>query len=300
MTTIAVDGLTKRFGDVTAVDDLTFRLEAGTVTGFLGPNGAGKSTTLRMLLGLVRPTAGRATFDGVAYSALARPAATVGALLDTNTFHPGRRARDELGVRATAAGVPQPAVGVALERVGLTNSARRRAGGFSQGMRQRLGLAAALLADPEILILDEPTNGLDPEGVHWLRGLLRQLGDAGRTVLVSSHLLAEVAQTVDDVIVITSGRLVTHRPLVELSAGQRCGVRVRTPQAEILATALAQRGVSVEAQPDGHLLVADATPEMVGQTITQAGVVVYEMSVTQPKLEDSFFELTAPSAGSRP
>jgi ABC-2 type transport system ATP-binding protein len=298
MTTIAVDGLTKRFGDVTAVDNLTFRLQAGTVTGFLGPNGAGKSTTLRMLLGLVRPTAGRATFDGVAYAALARPAATVGALLDTNTFHPGRRASDELAVRAMAAGLPDSAVGVALERVGLTNSARRRVGGFSQGMRQRLGLAAALLADPEILILDEPTNGLDPEGVHWLRCLLRELGDAGRTVLMSSHLLAEVAQTVDDVIVISSGHLVTHRPLVELSAGQHSTVRVRTPQADVLATALAERGVIAEAQPDGALLIADASPEIVGQAVAQSGVVVYEMSVTEPKLEDSFFQLTAPTAGS--
>jgi ABC-2 type transport system ATP-binding protein len=299
MTTIDVDGLTKRFGDVTAVDNLSFRLEPGTVTGFLGPNGAGKSTTLRMLLGLVRPTAGRATFDGVAYAALGRPAATVGALLDTNAFHPGRRARDELGVRAIAARLPDAAVDVALERVGLTSAARRRVGGFSLGMRQRLGLAAALLADPEILILDEPTNGLDPEGVHWLRSLLRELGDGGRTVLVSSHLLAEVAQTVDDVIVIASGHLVTHRPLAELTAGQRSGVRVRTPQADVLAATLTSRGVTVEAERDGHLLILDVTPEIVGRAVAQAGVVVYEMSVTQPSLEDSFFELTAPNAPSQ-
>jgi ABC-2 type transport system ATP-binding protein len=216
MTSIQLHGLTKRYRDVTAVDGLTVDVRPGAVTGFLGPNGAGKSTTMRMLLGLVRPTAGSATFDGVAYADLPHPARTVGALLDPAVFHPGYRARSALRVVAAPTGTSDARVEAVLDSVGLGNVARRRVGGFSMGMRQRLALAGALLGDPETLVLDEPSNGLDPEGMRWLRGFLRRLADEGRTVLVSSHVLAELAQSVDDVLIISRGRLVTHGPMSEL------------------------------------------------------------------------------------
>jgi ABC-2 type transport system ATP-binding protein len=216
MATIEILHLSKRFGAVTAVDDLTFTLEPGTITGFLGRNGAGKTTTLRILLGLSTATSGSATIDGRSYRSLVRPIEHVGAVLETNGFHPGRRALDHLHTIADATGVPRDRCASVLDEVGLGGDGRRRVGGFSLGMRQRLGIAAALLGDPGVLILDEPTNGLDPEGVHWLRQLLRRAGDDGRTVLVSSHLLSEVALTVDDVVVIDDGRLVAHAPLGEL------------------------------------------------------------------------------------
>jgi ABC-2 type transport system ATP-binding protein len=218
MAVIEVRDLTKRYGGVLAVDRLGFTLAEGAVTGFLGPNGAGKSTTLRMLLGLTPPTAGTATIGGVPYRELRDPVRTVGALLEATGFHPGRSGRDHLRVLATAAGLPPARVDEMLYLVDLTGAGRRRAGGYSLGMRQRLGLAAALLGDPEVLILDEPANGLDPEGVHWLRGLLRRLAAQGRTVLVSSHQLAELAQTVDDVIVIDRGRLITRGTMSSLIA----------------------------------------------------------------------------------
>ena len=213
MAAISVQGLSKRFGDVLAVDHLSFDVDPGTVTGFLGPNGAGKTTTLRMLLGLAAPTSGTATIGGRPYRELADPTRRVGAVLEAGGFHPGRSARDHLRVLATAAGLPARRVQDVLEQTGLAAAGRRRVGGFSLGMRQRLGLAAALLGDPEVLVLDEPANGLDPEGVHWLRGLVRGLADQGRTVLVSSHLLAEVAQTVDRVVIVDRGRLVAHSTL---------------------------------------------------------------------------------------
>ena len=202
-----------------AVDRLDFEVDPGTVTGFLGPNGAGKTTTLRMLLGLVAPTSGTATIDGRPYRELADPLRRVGAVLEAGGFHPGRSARDHLRVQATAAGLPRTRVDQVLEQTGLAGAGSRRVGGFSLGMRQRLGLAAALLGDPEVLVLDEPANGLDPEGVRWLRGLVRGLAAEGRTVLVSSHLLAEVAQTADQVVIIDKGRLVTQAPMAELTAG---------------------------------------------------------------------------------
>jgi ABC-2 type transport system ATP-binding protein len=207
MSTIAIEALTKRYGSVTAVDDLTFKLAPGRITGFLGPNGAGKSTTMRLLLGLARPTAGRATINGRPYRELRDPLRHVGALLDPNVFHPGRSGRTALRIAARPAQIPGQRVDQVLHLVGLGSAAHRRAGGYSQGMRQRLALAAALLGDPETLILDEPANGLDPEGVHWLRGLLRRLATEGRTVFVSSHMVAELAQTVDDVVIINQGRL---------------------------------------------------------------------------------------------
>jgi ABC-2 type transport system ATP-binding protein len=216
MTSIQLHGLTKRYRDVTAVDDLTVDIRAGAVTGFLGPNGAGKSTTMRMLLGLVRPTSGSATFDGRAYADLPHPARAVGALLDPAVFHPGHRARSALRVVAASTGTSDARVEEVLDGVGLGDVARRRVGGFSMGMRQRLALASALLGDPETLVLDEPSNGLDPEGMRWLRGFLRRLADEGRTVLVSSHVLAELAQSVDDVLIVSRGRLVTHGSMRDL------------------------------------------------------------------------------------
>jgi ABC-2 type transport system ATP-binding protein len=216
MSTITVEALTKRYGAVTAIDDLTFRVEPGRITGFLGPNGAGKSTTMRILLGLARPTCGRAAIDGRPYADLRDPVRHVGALMDANVFHPGHSGRTALRIAARPARIPDARVEELLDLVGLGNAAHRRAGGYSLGMRQRLGLAVALLGDPETLVLDEPATGLDPEGVAWLRGLMRRLAAQGRTVFVSSHLLAELAQTVDDIVVINRGRLVAHGPMVEL------------------------------------------------------------------------------------
>jgi ABC-2 type transport system ATP-binding protein len=292
MSAITVNGLSKRFGDVLAVDNLGFDVQQGTVVGFLGPNGAGKTTTLRMLLGLVAPTAGTATFGGRAYRELPAPTRTVGAVLEASGFHPGRSARNHLRVLATAAGVPGGRVDEVLGQVGLADAAGRRVGGFSLGMRQRLGLAAALLGDPEVLLLDEPANGLDPEGIHWLRGLIRRQAGEGRTVLVSSHLLAEVAQTVDQVVIIARGRLVAQSTLADLTAGAATAVRVRTPQAEALRERLAAGGAAVRLDgPDG-LVVTGVTTEQVGQAAAAAGIVLHEMRFERSNLEEVFLELT--------
>jgi ABC-2 type transport system ATP-binding protein len=293
MAVITIQGLTKRFGQVVAVDDLSFEVDQGTVVGFLGPNGAGKTTTLRTLLGLVTPTAGTARIDGKPYRKLADPVRQVGAVLEASSFHPGRSARNHLRVIATAAGLPLDRADAVLDQVGLAEAARRRVGGFSLGMRQRLGLATALLGDPQVLILDEPANGLDPEGVHWLRGLLRQLADQGRTVLVSSHVLAEVAQTVDQVVIIAAGRLVTQSTLAALTARTDQLVRIRTPQPEALRSLLAAQGI--QADPDGtdQLLATGTTSEVVGKAAAAAGVVLYEMTVERSNLEDVFLQLTS-------
>jgi ABC-2 type transport system ATP-binding protein len=299
MSAINVHGLTKRFGDVLAVDGLGFEVEEGTVVGFLGPNGAGKTTTLRMLLGLVTPTAGTATIAGRPYRELPDPARRVGAVLEASGFHPGRSARDHLRVLTTAAGLDPRRVDEVLEQTGLAAAGRRRVGGFSLGMRQRLGLAAALLGDPEVLILDEPANGLDPEGVHWLRGLVRGLADQGRTVLVSSHVLAEVAQTVDQVVIIDRGRLVAQSTLAALTAGADRTVRVRTPQPEALRDLLVARGASVTLDGPGRLVVGGATTEQVGQAAAAGGVVLHEMRFERSNLEDVFLELTG-GKGERP
>ena len=213
---IELQGLAKRYGPITAVEDLTLSLAPGRVTGFVGANGAGKSTTMRMLLGLTRPDAGTATFDGKTYAELRDPLRTVGAMVDPNVFHPGRTGRNALRVIARAAQIPDSRVDHVLALVGLVGAAHRRVGGYSMGMRQRLALASALLGDPGAVVLDEPANGLDPQGVHWLRGLIRELAAQGRTVFVSSHLLAELAQTIDDVVVIAQGRLVIHEPMAAL------------------------------------------------------------------------------------
>ena len=299
MSSIELHGLTKRFGDVLAVDDLTLELGAGTVTGLLGPNGAGKTTTLRMLLGLVAPSAGRATFAGRPYAELAHPARHVGAALEASSFHPGRRAVDHLRVLASAAGVSPARVPEVLGLVGLSAAARRRVGGFSLGMRQRLALAGALLGDPEVLILDEPANGLDPEGVQWLRAFLRNQAEAGRTVVVSSHLLAEVAQTVDHVVILRAGRLVTSAPLAELTTRFGPSVIVRTPDAAVLQQALAERDIQAVLDGPDLLVVSGSTPESVGTVVGALGLVVYEMRLEHSSLEDVFFSLTNDQGGNR-
>ncbi len=293
MAAISVRGLTKRFGSVTAVDDLSFDVLPGTITGFIGPNGAGKTTTLRTVLGLVRPTAGTALVHGVPYVKLARPAHHVGAVLEASGFHPGRKARDHLRVLAGRGGIPLARVDGVLAEVELTAAAERRVGGFSLGMRPRLALASALLGDPDVLVLDEPTNGLDPAGVHWLRGFLRARVDRGCTVLVSSHLLAELALSADSVVIIKDGRLVTHGPVAELMASSQAAVRVRTPQAQQLRAALAARNVSTELEGSDLVVAHDVSTDMVGHAVAQAGVVVYEMSAQPPNLEDAFLALTA-------
>jgi len=299
MTSIQVQGLTKRFGDVVAVDNLSFEVASGSVTGFLGPNGAGKTTTLRMVLGLVTPTEGTTTIAGAPYRELVDPIRHVGAVLEATSFHPGRRARDHLRVMCVAAGLPERRADEVLDQVGLGDVGSRRVKGFSLGMRQRLGLAAALLGEPEVLILDEPANGLDPEGVHWLRRFLRSYADEGRTVLVSSHLLAEVAQTVDDVIIIAGGRLVRQSSLADLAGQATPSVWVRTPQAETLRAALASRGTAAELKSPDTVVALETTTDAVGLVAAGAGVVIYEMTAQHFDLEEFFLELTTTNGGTR-
>jgi ABC-2 type transport system ATP-binding protein len=287
---IEVQGLSKRFGKTQAVADLSFRVEPGTITGFLGPNGAGKSTTLRSILGLVRADAGRAVVLGVPYRQLDRPLHRVGAVLEASEVHPGRSGRNHLRVQAAAAGLPRSRVEEVLALVELSGSAGRRVKGYSLGMRQRLGLATALLGDPEVLVLDEPANGLDPAGIRWLRDLLRSLAAEGRTILVSSHVLAEVAQTVDRVVIIHRGRLIRQAAIAEVLAGAQGGTRVRTPDPERFRTLLAGAGGSV-AETDGALLV-DLAPERVGELAAANGVVLHELTVEHATLEEVFLELT--------
>ena len=294
MAVISVQDVTKTFGKVSAVQNLSFEVEAGTITGFLGPNGAGKTTTLRILLGLVRPTSGTALVDGVPYARLGHPAFTVGAALEATGFHPGRTGRDHLRVLARPHGIPVSRVDAVLDEVDLTHVAHRRVGAYSLGMRQRLGLAGALLGDPAVLVLDEPANGLDPAGVHWLRSFLRARADAGAAVLVSSHQLAELALSADQVVIIQRGRLVTQGSVAELTRGHRAGVRVSTPQVHRLRAALAARGIPAEATGPDELLVRGTTPQVVGQAVAEAGLVVYELAVVERDLEAAFLELTDP------
>ncbi len=290
---VAARGLTKRFGSVTAVDNLEFTVLPGRVTGFLGPNGAGKTTTMRMLLSLVTPTAGEATIGGRRYVDLPDPVRTVGASLEATGFHPGRSARDHLRIVAAPAAIPDRRVDDVLALVGLSDAARRRTGGFSMGMRQRLALASALLGDPAVLLLDEPSNGLDPEGIAWLRGFLRQLAAEGRTVLISSHLLSEVRQTVDDVVIIHRGRLVRQASLDELVGGT--ATLVRTPRPAELAGALRGAGMPVATAPedDGLLRVPDAAPAAVGAIAHRAGVELHELRTADSDLERIFLQLTS-------
>lgn len=297
MAVIEAHGLTKRFGEILAVDGLSFELEEGTVTGFLGPNGAGKTTTLRMLLGLVKPTSGWATIQGKPYVELSHPVRSVGAVLEASGFHGGRRAVDHLRVVAAAAGLHRRRAEEVLELVDLVEHADRRVNGFSLGMRQRLALAAALLGDPRVLILDEPANGLDPEGIQWLRRFLRERAAEGCTVVISSHVLAEVAQTVDDVLIITRGRLVRHAPLSALTARATSMVRVRTPQAEALRDVLASGGHTAELHGPDLVVVLDTTTEAVGLAAAGRGIVIYEMTAAHASLEDAFFQLTSAIEG---
>jgi ABC-2 type transport system ATP-binding protein len=287
---IEVENLSKRFGKTQAVAGLSFRVDPGTITGFLGPNGAGKSTTLRSILGLVHPDAGRASVLGVPYRELDRPLHRVGAVLEASEVHPGRSGRNHLRVLATAARLPRSRVEEVLALVELTVSAKRRVKGYSLGMRQRLGLAAALLGDPEVLVLDEPANGLDPAGIRWLRDLLRSLAAQGRTILVSSHVLAEVAQTVDRVVIIHRGRLIQQATVAEVLAGAEGATRVRTPEAQRLRALLAADGADVK-ETDGVLLV-ERPPERVGEIAAANGVVLHELGVERATLEEVFLELT--------
>jgi ABC-2 type transport system ATP-binding protein len=286
---IEIAGLTKRFGAVTAVEDLTFTVRPGRVTGFLGPNGAGKTTTLRTLLGLERPTAGTATIGGARYRELPRPLETVGAALDA-AFHPGRTARNHLRVTATAAGIRSHRVDEVLAQVGMSEFADRRVGGYSLGMRQRLALATTLLGDPRVLVLDEPINGLDPEGIKWIRGFLRSLAAEGRTVLVSSHLLSEVQQSVDDVVIIARGRLVKSGTLADLEFDTSPRTVVDSPHPARLAAALDQAGLEYTQGRDG-LIVSEPDPGVVGHAAFVGGVEVSALHRQTSGLEESFLAL---------
>jgi ABC-2 type transport system ATP-binding protein len=295
MAAIEIQGLSKSFGKVQAVDDLSFTVEPGRVTGFLGPNGAGKSTTLRMLLGLVRADAGTGTFDGRRYEELEHPSAQVGVVLEDASFHPGRTGRNHLRVLAAAGRHPEERVDDVLAQVGLTGAASRRAKGYSMGMRQRLAIAAALLGDPEVLILDEPTNGLDPPGIRWMRDLVRGQAASGRAALVSSHLLAEVAQSVDDVVVIARGRLRASGPLERVLGSATEGgpvTRVGSADNDRLVALLRDRGLAVEADGSGVLLAYGAPPAEVGAIAAENRVALVELGIQSRSLEDAFFDLT--------
>jgi ABC-2 type transport system ATP-binding protein len=287
---IEITGLTKRFGSFVAVDDLSFSVEPGRITGFLGPNGAGKTTTLRMLLGLVQSTKGTATIGGERYADLPRPLQTVGAALEATNFHPGRTGRDHLRVLAASAGIGDARVDELLELVGIPAVARKRAGGYSMGMRQRLGLAAALLGNPDVLILDEPANGLDPEGIRWLRGFLRHLSAEGKTILVSSHMLQEVEQTVDDVVIIANGRLVRQGSIAELHGDPKA--MVRTTDADALARARAAGGLSARALDGQRLEVVGDDLTRIGDLALEARLPIHELRADETDLEALFFALT--------
>ncbi len=291
---IEVNGLSKHFGAVQAVNDLSFEVEEGRVTGFLGPNGSGKTTTLRMLLGLVSVSAGTATFGGRRYVELDHPIHHVGAVLEATSFHPSRRAEDHLKSVAIGAGIPLSRVAETLDLVGLSDVARRRVGKFSLGMRQRLQLATALLGEPEILILDEPSNGLDPQGIQWLRTFIRHQASLGHAVLVSSHLLSEMEETVDDVVIVSQGKLVLQTTLADLAtrAGTTTGMRIRTPEiarliSELDAIPVAHRQIA----PD-TLVIDGATPEWFGPFAAQHQIVLYELTYERGSLEEVFLSLT--------
>ncbi len=297
MASVEIHDLHKRFGSVNAVNGLSFDVAPGRVTGFLGPNGAGKSTTLRALLGLIRPTGGTATFDGRRYEELEHPSRQVGAVLEDASFHPGRTARNHLRVLAVTGEHPMSRVDEVLDAVGLTDAADRRVKGYSMGMRQRLAIAAALLGDPEVLILDEPTNGLDPPGIRWMREMLRSQAGRGRAVLVSSHLLAEVEQSVDELVVISHGELRASGPLQQvLGAAEGAVTRVRAADNERMAAALRERGLSVDQDDSGALVVLGTTSETVGQVAAEHGLALVELGAVARSLEDVFFELTEDEA----
>jgi ABC-2 type transport system ATP-binding protein len=294
---IEVHGLSKHYGDRIAVDDLTFTIKPGTVTGFLGPNGAGKSTTMRLILGLDRPTGGTATVNGRQYRELAAPLHEVGALLEARAVHTGRSGYNHLLALAQTHGIPRSRVGEVIELVGLESVARKRVGGFSLGMGQRLGVAAALLGDPATVVLDEPANGLDPEGIRWIRNLLKGLAAEGRTVFLSSHLMSEMEQTADHLIVIGRGRLIADTDVASFVAQASGGapVRVRSPQLEALADALRAAGAGTDKLDDGALQVRGLTVEQVGEIAAAQHLVLHELTTIQVSLEDAFMSITKES-----
>jgi len=291
---IVIDHLSKRYGEQVAVDDLTFTVQPGVVTGFLGPNGAGKSTTMRMIIGLDRPDSGQVTVDGRRYAEHRAPIHEVGALLEAKAVHPARSARNHLRAIGATTGVTAKRVDEVLDLVGLTGAAGRRAGDFSLGMSQRLGIAGALLADPQILLFDEPVNGLDPEGILWVRGLLGDLAAQGRTVFVSSHLITELGAVAEQLMIIGRGRLIAEIPMSELGAGaaQRA-VHVRSPQAEQLAVLIGADGVSVRTGADRDVIeITGLDSEAVGRRAAEAGIVLYELTPRTVSLEQAFMDLT--------
>jgi ABC-2 type transport system ATP-binding protein len=298
---IVVSGLTKQYKRVRAVDNLSFVVEPGRVTGFLGPNGAGKTTTLRMVLNLVTPTAGTATIGGQRYADLPDPLGTVGAILEASAAHKGRTGRNHLRIICAAAGLPASRADEVLELVGLTPAAKRKFKGYSLGMRQRLGIAAAMLGDPKVLILDEPANGLDPEGIRWMRDLLKRLAGEGRTILVSSHLLSEMELLADDVVIIAAGQLVRQGTVQDVvgSMSADARVRVRTPGADQLTAELKQNGATVTTGPDGALLVTGVEAPAVGAAALRIGVELHELVTERPDLEHVFLELTQGKAAIR-
>ncbi|WP_328922467.1 ABC transporter ATP-binding protein [Streptomyces griseoaurantiacus] len=293
---IELEGLTKRYGEKLAVDHLTFTVRPGVVTGFLGPNGAGKSTTMRMMLGLDRPTEGHVRIDGQRYEDLTDPLKYIGALLDAKAMHGGRSAHNHLLCLAQSNGIPASRVHEVLDTVGLTSVARKKAKGFSLGMGQRLGIAGALLGDPRILMFDEPVNGLDPEGIHWIRTLMKSLAAQGRTVFVSSHLMSEMALTADHLVVIGQGRLLADTTMADFIArNSRAFVRVRSPQYEQLRDALHQAGITVVEAGGGALEVDGDMAEPIGELAARHHLVLHELSPRQASLEEAFMRLTAES-----
>ncbi|MET9869455.1 ABC transporter ATP-binding protein [Streptomyces sp. NPDC006129] len=293
---IELEGLTKRYGEKVAVNNLSFTVRPGIVTGFLGPNGAGKSTTMRMILGLDHPTAGDVRIDGKHYQQLKDPLTYIGALLEAKAWHGGRSAYNHLLCLAQSNGIPRQRVGEVLETVGLTSVAKKKTKGFSMGMGQRLGIAAALLGDPRILMFDEPVNGLDPEGIHWIRTLMKSLAAQGRTVFVSSHLMSEMALTADHLVVIGQGRLLADTSMADFIArNSRSYVRVRSPQRERLLDVLHQAGVVAVESGEGVLEVDGDKAEHVGELAAQHGITLHELSPQQASLEEAFMRLTAES-----
>ncbi|MEO3792090.1 ATP-binding cassette domain-containing protein [Nonomuraea sp. B10E15] len=293
---ISLKNLSKRYGDRLAVDDLSLDLKPGAVTGFLGPNGAGKSTTMRLVLGLDRPTTGTALIGGVPYQKIRNPLRTVGALLDARALHPGRSGHAHLTALARANGIARRRVAEVLEAVGMAGAARRPAGALSLGMSQRLGIAAALLGDPEVLMFDEPVNGLDPDGVRWVRGLMRSLAGEGRTVFVSSHLMSEMQLTADHLVVIGKGRLIMDAPLADVIAGSSLtAVLVRTPHAGDLAARLRAAGIAVDRLGENELEATGAAVERVGDLAYEAGIRLHELRTREASLEQAYQELTSQS-----
>lgn len=290
---ITAEGLGKRYGDKIAVDGISFTVRQGSVTGFLGPNGAGKSTTMRMIVGLDRPTTGRVTINGKGYRQLTSPLTEVGALLDAKAVHTGRSARNHLRALAATHGIPNSRVDEVIDITGIGSVARKRAGGFSLGMGQRLGIAAALLGDPHTLILDEPVNGLDPEGVRWVREFVRHAASEGRTVLLSSHLMSEMSQTADHVIVLGRGRVLADAPLSDLvRAWTTARVHVRSPRAAELADAVAGRDVEVVTTDQFTLDVTGLPASRIGDIAAERGIAVHELTPTSGSLEDAYLALT--------